>query len=403
MTRDEIMKLDIGGVESRLSQIKAEMDNDGADITALDAEFDLLEERRKAIKAETETRKQLADKIAKGQTGTEVRNFKEMEEKKMENEKRYDRTSPEYRTAWLKNIAVRNDGSKIFGEWNEEEKRAFMFTTENTGAVVPTDIQNKIIDLVDSEAPMLADAEMSSMTRGFGVPRLKSIAAGDAKGVEEGTANVDEEDVFDLLTLDGVEIKKHVVITRKMQFQSIDAFESWLVAHLGKRIRVAKERLILARLDGTAPEGGSAEASAKIDAGNVLTGQSYTDEAIRGIFAKLHPAGERVVYANNNTIWAHLVGIVDGDNRKLFVPDSMGDPTVQGRIYGAQVKADPNLADNVVYVGVKGQILANNFDDLFVFSTIEPKTANTITTGYSLFDAGLQDPKGFVKATFTTT
>ena len=403
MNIDEIMKLDIDGVEKRLGQLKDEMNEENADIAAMDKEFDQLEERRKAIKAEAETRKQLADKIAKGEAGTEVRKFDDMEGKKMENEKRYDAKSPEYRTAWLKNIAVRNDGTKIFGEWNEEEKRAFMFTTENTGAVVPTDIQNKIIVLVDSEAPMLADAEMSSMTRGFGVPRLKSIAAGDAKGVAEGTANEDEEDVFDLLTLDGVEIKKHVVITRKMQFQSIDAFESWLVAHLGKRIRVAKERLIIARLDGTAPEGGSEEASAKIDAGNVLTAQKYTDEAIRGIFAKLHPAGERVVYANNNTIWANLVGIVDGDNRKLFVPDSMGDPTVQGRIYGAKVKADPNLADNVVYVGVKGQILANNFDDLFVFSTIEPKTANTITTGYSLFDAGLQDPKGFVKATFTTT
>lgn len=401
MTIDEIRGLDIDGVEKRLGQIKDEMNAEGADIAALDKEFDQLEERRKALKAEAETRKNLADKIAKGEIGKEVRTFEKMGEKKMENEKRYTAASPEYRVAWLKNLAVRNDGTKIFGEMTEEEKRAFMFTTENTGAVVPTDIQNKIIDLVDSEAPMLADAEMSNMTRGFGVPRLKEIAAGDAKGVAEGTANEDEEDVFDLLTLDGVEIKKHVVITRKMQFQSIDAFEGWLVTHLGKRIRVAKERLILARLDGTAPEGGSVEASAKIAAGNILTGQSYTDEAIRGIFAKLHPAGTRVVYANNATIWGKLVGIVDGDNRKLFVPDSMGDPTVQGRIYGAQVKADPNLADNVIYVGVKGQILANNFDDLFVFSTIEPKTANTITTGYSLFDAGLQDPKGFVKATFT--
>ena len=319
----------------------------------------------------------------------------------MENEIRYNAGSPEYRTAWLKNIAVRNDGTKIFGEMTEVEQRAYMHTTENTGAVVPVEIMNKIIDLVDSEAPMLADAEMSNMVRGFGVPRLKEIAAGDAKGVAEGTANEDEEDVFDLLTLDGVEIKKHVIITRKMQFQSIEAFEGWLVQHLGKRIRVAKERLILARLDGTAPEGGSIEAGAKIAAANVVTGLEYTDTAILGLFAKLHPAGERVVYANNATIWGHLVGIKGGDGAKLFVPDSMGDPTVQGRIYGAKVKADPNLADNVVYIGVKGQILANNFDDLFVFSAIEPKTANTITTGYSLFDAGLQDPKGFVKATFT--
>lgn len=401
MTRDEIMKLDIGGVESRLSQIKAEMNNEGADITALDAEFDLLEERRKAIKDGVEARRRLADKIAKGETGTEVRKFDKMEGEKMDEEKRYDASSPEYRTAWLKNIAVRSDGTKIFGEMNEEEKRAFMFTTENTPEVVPTEIMNKIIDLVDSEAPMLADAEISRMRRGFGVPRLKAIVAGDAKGVPEGTANEDEEDSFDLLTLDGVEIKKHIIITRKMQFQSIDAFESWLVQHLGKRIRVAKERLIIARLDGTAPEGGSAEASAKIDADNVLTGQSYTDEAIRGILAKLHPAGERVIYANNNTIWAHLVGIVDGDNRKLFVPDSMGDPITAGRIYGAKIKVDPNLADNVIYAGVKGQILANEFDELYVYSVTEPKTANTITTAYSLFDAGLQDPKGFVKATFT--
>lgn len=401
MTRDEIMNLDIDGVEKRLNQIKTEMDAENADIAALDAEFDQLEERRKAIKAEAETRKKLAEKIAGGETGTERRTFDDMEGKKMENEKRYDATSPEYRSAWLKNLAVRNDGTKIFGELTEIEQRAFIHTTENTGAVVPTEIMNKIIDLVDSEAPMLADAEMSNMTRGFGVPRHTAIVAGDAKGVAEGTANEDEQDSFELLSLDGVEIKKHVIITRKMQFQSIDAFETWLVAHLGKRIRVAKERLILARLDGTAPTGGSAEASAKIDAGNVLTGQSYTDAAIRGIFAKLHPTGQRVVYANNNTIWSHLVGIEDGDGRKLFVPDSMGDPTVQGRIYGAVIKADPNLADNVVYVGVKGQILANNFDDLFIFSQIEPKTANTITTGYSLFDAGLQDPKGFVKATFT--
>lgn len=401
MTKDEIMGLDIDGIESRVSQIKAEMDAEGADLTALDQEMDMIAERRAAIKGEAEKRSQLASKIASGTEGKEIRNFKDMEEKNMENEIRYNAGSPEYRTAWLKNLAVRNDGTKIFGEMTEVEQRAYMHTTENTGAVVPVEIMNKIIDLVDSEAPMLADAEMSNMVRGFGVPRLKEIAAGDAKGVAEGTANEDEEDVFDLLTLDGVEIKKHVIITRKMQFQSIEAFEGWLVQHLGKRIRVAKERLILARLDGTAPEGGSMEAGAKIDTANVLTGQAYTDEAIRGLFAKLHPAGERVVYANNATIWNHLVGIEDGDGHKLFVPDSMGDPTVQGRMYGAKVKADPNLADNVVYVGVKGQILANNFDDLYVFSAIEPKTANTITTGYSLFDAGLQDPKGFVKATFT--
>jgi HK97 family phage major capsid protein len=316
MTKDEIMGLDIDGIESRVSQIKAEMDAEGADLTALDQEMDMIAERRAAIKGEAEKRSQLASKIASGTEGKEIRNFKDMEEKNMENEIRYNAGSPEYRTAWLKNLAVRNDGTKIFGEMTEVEQRAYMHTTENTGAVVPVEIMNKIIDLVDSEAPMLADAEMSNMVRGFGVPRLKEIAAGDAKGVAEGTANEDEEDVFDLLTLDGVEIKKHVIITRKMQFQSIEAFEGWLVQHLGKRIRVAKERLILARLDGTAPEGGSMEAGAKID--------TAIDAAIvQKLLPKLHGSQARlgpVLWKLKELATKETITSEGGETKKVRTP-----------------------------------------------------------------------------------
>ena len=46
-----------------------------------------------------------------------------------------------------------------------------------------------------------------------------------------------------------MEIKKHIVLTRKMEIQSLSAFEDWLVTHLAARIRVAKERHILSRLD----------------------------------------------------------------------------------------------------------------------------------------------------------
>ena len=247
---------------------------------------------------------------------------------------------------------------------------------------------------------MLADAMRSSMVTGFGVTRVKTILAGDAKGVAEGTANVDETNEFDVISLDGIEIKKHVVISRKMSWQSIDAFEAWLTQHLADRIMVAKERQIRARLDGDAPEGGNIVSNAGIDAANILTGQSYTDEAISAIMAKLKGRGEKVVYANGATIWSKLALIKDGDGRKLFVPNSMGDPLVQGRIYGAEVKQDDEIPENVVYFGVKGQILANDFEALFIHSAIEPKTLCNIITAYSLFDSALQNPKAFVKATF---
>lgn len=318
----------------------------------------------------------------------------------VETEIRYNAASPEYKSAWLKNLAVR-DGRRIFGELSEVEQRAYMHTTENSGAVVPTEVMNRIIELVDSDSPILDDAAMSNMVRGFGVPRHKAIEAGDAAGVPEGTANDDEQDAFDLLPLDGIEVKKHVVITRKMQFMSVDAFETWLTTHLAARIRVAKERVIIARLDGVAPAGGTAHVEAGIADANKLTGQAYTDAAIRGAFALLKGAGSKVVYANNKTIWANIAGMETEKGDKLFMPNAQVDPVVQGRIYGAEVKVDNNLSDGVAYIGTKGAVLANEFDALTIYSAVEPKTMNTIITAYALFDAGLENPEAFVKVTFT--
>lgn len=403
--KELIAKMTGDEVEQRISQIKDEMDKPGADIDKLTEEFDLLDERRKALKSSAEKRAALAGRIAGGQEGREVRGLGELAHNK-EPEKRYTYASPEYKSAWLKNLAVRTslagEREYIFGKPSETEARAFMFATteEGLGALVPTDIQNRIVELVESDSPMLDDAEVTSMTRGFGVPRHKSIDAGDAKGVAEGTANEDEEDTFDLITMDGIEIKKHVVITRKMQFQSISAFEDWLVTHLANRIRVAKERVIMARLDGTAPEAGTAMPKTGIAVDNVMSNLTYEDATIRNIFSKIKTSGAKVVYANNATIWNKLAGMESTKGDKLFTPNSMVDPIVQGRMYGAEVKVDSNLADNVVYFGVKRAVKANDFDALTIHSAIEPKTMNTIITAYALFDAALEHPESFVKVTF---
>lgn len=401
MTREEIMQLDMGGIETRMAAIRSEMNNQNADIAALTAEVDAIEERRTQLRAR-EQRAALETRIANGEVGTTVRSLAQLGS--VQSEQPADGpNSPEYRRAWLKNLAVRSEGGRrvsMLGEMTEAEQRAFTHTTANTGAVVPTETMNRIIDLIESEAPMLADAMRSNMVTGFGVPRVKAIVAGDAKGVAEGTANEDEENSFDLLTLDGIEIKKHVVITRKMSWQSIDAFEEWLTQHLADRIMVAKERNIRARLNGEAPEGGTISANAGIDNANIVNDQEYTDEAIAAIMAKLKGRGEKVIYANGTTIWSKLAQIKDGDGRKIFVPNSMGDPVVQGRIYGAEIKQDDDIPENTVYFGVKGQVLANDFEALYIHSAIEPKTLNIIVTAYSLFDSALQNPKAFVKATF---
>lgn len=399
-------------IEARLAAIRQEIEQRGEsmtadEITALENETNNLTEERKNLLAAAERRSGILNTIAAG-GGVVVRSFPaaapsgDPAAPGGAEERSNPAASAEYRSAWLKNIAVRS-GVSLLGDMTAEERAAFTATTANSGAVVPTATLNMIIDLVESMSPMLEDAERTGMTSGFGVPRRKAIKQGDAKGVAEGTANDDEENEFDLLSLEGIEIKKHAVLSRKMKFKSIDAFETWLVNELAERIAVAKNTVIKNRLDGTAPSGGSIISGSGIAAGNILTNQSYTDATIRGIFAKLKGRGERVIYANASTIWNHLAGIEDGEHRKLFVPNSMVDPVVAGRIYGATVKLDDALADHVVYFGTKGQVLANDYDELEIFSAIEPKTANEVKTAYSLFDAGLKNPESFVKATFKVT
>ena len=385
----EFKDMTVGELEARRVQIGEEVEKDGADLDALEAEIKGIKAELEARKAEATKKAEIRNAVASG-AGTVIKEVP-TEERKME-EIKYNAQSPEYRTAWLKNIAQR-DGQKIFGEMTEVEQRAFTFTTANSGAVVPTETMNRIVELVESMAPMYDDATKSGMVKGFGVPRHKAIVAGDAAATDEGVANADEQDTFDLLALDGVEIKKHVEITRKMQWQSIDAFEAWLTDHIARRIAVAKETQIRARLDAVATG---------IAAANVLTAQTYTEGTIRAILAKVKQAGTKVWYANTNTIWNGLAGIQDGNDRPLFVPSTTdSDPTVQGRIYGGAVKVDENLADNVAYVGVPASILANDFEALFMQNSIDPKTFKTIISGYSLFDAGLENPLAMVKVTFT--
>ena len=356
-------------------------------------ELEALAEERQAIDAEYETRKKEAaaeqlrrESVANGQIGGIIMsNMPETQEKRT-----YDASSPEYRSAWLKEMAVRN-GVHLFGEMTEEERTAFTHTTANTGSVVPTAIMNRIVELVESNYPIYADASKDSMISGFGIPRHKTIEQGDAAATSEGVANDDEQDTFDLLPLSGVELKKHIVISRKMKWQSIQAFEDWMVKHISERIGVAKEGRILAQL---------VDATYGIAAANIATGVEASDANIRAKLGLVRGTGNKVLYANAYTIWNIIAGINDGAGNKAFIPSPQADPVTKGVVYGYTVKEDNNLSDKVILAGAPGLILANNFEDLFINHAMDPKTFEDIVAGYSLFDAGLENPLGFVKVTF---
>ena len=119
--------------------------------------------------------------------------------------------------------------------------------------------------------------------------------------------------------------------------------------------------------------------------------------------AKIDENGQVAVYANRNTIYNGFAGIETTDGKKAFIESAQVDPVIKGVMYGAVIKVDANLADNVAYFGVVGALKGNEFAPLEIFPTVEAKTANTIFTGTEIFDGGLENPKAFVKATFTVS
>lgn len=371
-------------IESRVAEIQSKIDNATAEeISAFTKEMQKLNERKTQLKDIAEKRSQLKANVQA--FGVQV---KTPFTGATSSEERLDASSKEYRNAWVKRIARDADNRPIFGEMTDTEKRAFTFTTENTGVVVPTEIINRIVDLTDNDSPLYDDAMKSNFKNGFIIPRLTEITAGDAKVVNEGEANDDEQDEFDSLEITSVEIKKHIVLTRKMEFQSIDAFLDWLVNHLASRIRVAKENYILTQLGQT---------STGIATTNTLQASALTDAEIRKAMSMLRGSGERVLYANQGFIWNTLAGLEDSSGNKLFIPSPRVDPVVEGSVYGTIVKRDSNIPDNTMYIGYPKKLDFNEFIPFDITPQIESKTLNRIFVGYSLCGAGLEDPLAFVK------
>ena len=388
--KEKLKKMSNAELKSRLDELRSIGENpetrSAEELEQLAEERQLIDEVLTERRAEAAREQLRRDNVAGGVVGSNLMASKPV----MENRKTYGPDSPEYRSAWLKNMAVR-EGVHLLGEMNAEEREAWTHTTANTTAVVPTVTMNRIVELVESMYPIYNDAQKSAMTQGFEIPRHTAIAQGDAAATNEGAANDDEKDTFDYLPLSGVEIKKHLVISRKMKWQSIDAFEDWIVGHLAERIGVAKETRILSQL---------VDATYGIANANIATGVEATDANIRAKLALVKGMGAKVVYANAYTIWNIFAGINDGAGNKAFIPSPKADPVTQGVMYGFTVKLDDNLDNKVMLAGIPGKIIANNFEDLFINHAMDPKTFEEIIAGYSLFDAGLENPLSFVKVTF---
>lgn len=284
-----------------------------------------------------------------------------------------------------------------------EQRAAFTVTTSNTDKVVPVELKNEIISLIDNSTALFSDVTRDTIPGQYELVRHKSITKGDAVKTAEGAAPTDEEqNVFDRITLTGDEIKKAVKLSRKMMVQSLDSFRTYINREVSARCGVAGDKIVLAKLvDSTL--GMAAGNKINVAKAGTLT-KADVMKALSLLKTYGNPAAKGVrIYANQSTIWNQIAAIEDATKRSYFIDERDDDPTVKGRIFGSIVKLEDNLEDGVIMLGYPDLFRSNLFDGPVVEAVTLPDGSwNTAINGYMLYDGGLAVPESFVQLTVGT-
>lgn len=284
-----------------------------------------------------------------------------------------------------------------------EQRAVFTVTTSNTDKVVPVELKNEIISLIDNSTALFSDVTRDTIPGQYDLVRHKSITKGDAAKTAEGAAPTDEEqNVFDRITLTGDEIKKTVKLSRKMMVQSLDSFRTYINREVSARCGVAGDKIVLAKLvDSTL--GMAAGNKINVAKAGTLT-KADVMKALSLLKTYGNPAAKGVrIYANQSTIWNQIAAIEDATKRSYFIDERDDDPTVKGRIFGSIVKLEDNLEDGVIMLGYPDLFRSNLFDGPVVEAVTLPDGSwNTAINGYMLYDGGLAVPESFVQLTVGT-
>lgn len=222
-------------IEERLSAIKGEIDAEGADLDALEKEIKSLKEERKAILDKADKRKALLDDVA-NMPARVIKDFKPgMEERKTEFTKDNVLEAVEYRSAFLKTLQGK--------DLSEVEQRALTTAINSAGAAVPKITLNKIIEKLQQTSVLFSEITVSYVPGNLSlvVANAKNAASWKAEGVD-GTP---VEDTVVNVNLTGYELIKLVEISAAAQAMTIDAFEAYIAAELGKQMAIAIENAII--------------------------------------------------------------------------------------------------------------------------------------------------------------
>ncbi len=142
--------------------------------------------------------------------------------------------APEYRSAYLKML----QGKRL----SDVEERA-LTTGSGATAAVPTQTLNQIIDKLRQTSVLYSRVSVTN------IPEKVDLVVANAKNASawkaEGTNGTAADDTVSSVSLSGYELIKLVEISAAASAMTIDAFEAYLSAEIGRQMGIAIENAIL--------------------------------------------------------------------------------------------------------------------------------------------------------------
>lgn len=233
MKLDEIKALDLAGIEQRMSEIRTEIDTDGADIDALTAEVDAIEARKKELKENADKFKNIKTKVS-AEKRTPIDKLKEMEKmdvKELRNSKEYIHAYANYiktgKDAELRSILTENA------------------TAESTAKVPVPEIVVSTINHAWGDLKILSRVTRTELK---GVVKVGvETQADDAQIHKEGTDAVTEESLtLKIVSMVPETIKKYITVSDETLDMDDGAFLEYVYSELAHKIFKKAEDIVVA-------------------------------------------------------------------------------------------------------------------------------------------------------------
>lgn len=380
-------------IEARLSQIRTEMDQDGADLEALSNEVDNLIAERGQLKQGAETRAALLRKIGTGTVGNPLPGMQLPGDPEQRSET-YTIDSPEYRTAWIKSLRRSIGLSDNLNQMTEIEQRAFTTVVDSAGPAVPTQTANMIWEKVEQHAPLLSRINLMKVPGQ--VTYVIEDETAEAEMHDENATISEKDDKLKNVTLGGYEVTKLIRVSKSVAKMSIPAFEVWLVGQLAKSIANKITKTIL--MGSGTKEGKGIEYAAVWDQSTnsvqVAAESNLTTQDVLNLIALLpgsYDAGAEFIMSKK-TLFTDFMPLQDESKNKIV--------TSEGRnyyIYGYPVSLDERVKNHEAYLGDLETVGGNMPEDVTVTSTFDVKTNSYLFLGCAMFDCEPAISKAFVK------